>query len=94
MVEGSGTVGAGRPAGSGREIVSEIAVFLVEASKSECPHFRFAQPCDEPPRAARRSAHHAPMLTRRKFAKAAAAAGAVLAFGKGRRGSARVARAP
>src|SRR5688572_25323833 len=32
---------------------------------------------------ARRSAHHAPMLTRRKFAEAAAAAGAVLAFGRG-----------
>src|SRR3954470_19080583 len=43
----------------------------------------FAQPCDEPPRVALRSAHHAPMLTRRKFAQAAAAAGAVLAFGKG-----------
>src|SRR6185436_8808691 len=39
--------------------------------------------CDEPPRAARWPAHHAPMLTRRKFAQAAAAAGAVLAFGKG-----------
>jgi len=39
--------------------------------------------CDEPPRAARRPAHHASMLTRRKFAQAAAAAGAVLAFGKG-----------
>ena len=42
-----------------------------------------AQPCDEPLRAAPRPAHHAPMLTRRKFAQAAAAAGAVLAFGKG-----------
>src|SRR6187397_1654591 len=38
--------------------------------------------CDEPPRAARWPAHHAPMLTRRKFAQAAAAAGAVLAFEK------------
>src|SRR4051812_23115881 len=43
----------------------------------------FAQPCDEPSRPAPRSAHHSPMLTRRKFAQAAAAAGAVLAFGKG-----------
>src|SRR5688572_14678092 len=49
----------------------------------DCRLFQLAQPCDDPSRAARRSAHHAPMLTRRKFAEAAAAAGAVLAFGRG-----------
>src|SRR3954464_9026678 len=47
------------------------------------PDPRYAEPCDDPSRDALRSAHHAAMLNRRKFAQAAAAAGAVLAFGRG-----------
>src|SRR4051812_36914075 len=50
-------------------------------------HFQFAQPCDEPPPACPRAAHHPHMLSRRKFAQVAAAAGAVLALGKGRAGA-------
>src|SRR5689334_6771975 len=67
--------GDGPPAGRIRNLVSEIAA---------SPALRIARPCDEPRDAAVGRAQDAAMLTRRQFAQAAGAAGAVLAFGIGK----------